>query len=38
MRRISAVRLAMRYLTPATDRFLALLVKASGEYAGVVNA
>ena len=38
MRRISAVRLATRYLTPATDRFLALLVKASTEYAGAVNA
>ena len=34
MRRISAVRLATRYLTPATDRFLALLVQASAEYAG----
>ena len=38
MRRISAVRLATRYLTPATDRFLALLVKVSAEYAGAVNA
>lgn len=34
MRRISAVRLATRYLTPATDRFLALLIQASADYAG----
>jgi DNA-binding transcriptional LysR family regulator len=29
MRRVSAVRLATRYLTPATERFIALLVTAS---------
>jgi DNA-binding transcriptional LysR family regulator len=32
MRRISAVRLATRYLTPATERFLAVLVDASADY------
>jgi len=31
-RRVSAIRLATRYLTPATERFLALLVEASAEY------
>jgi DNA-binding transcriptional LysR family regulator len=30
-RRVSAVRLATRYLTPATERFIALLVEASVE-------
>lgn len=29
---VSAIRLATRYLTPATERFLALLVAASAEY------
>ena len=29
LRRVSAVRLSTRYLTPATERFLALLVSAS---------
>jgi len=33
MRRISAVRLSTRYLTPATDRFTALLVAASTDHA-----
>jgi DNA-binding transcriptional LysR family regulator len=33
MRRISAVRLSTRYLTPATERFIALLVAASADYA-----
>jgi DNA-binding transcriptional LysR family regulator len=33
MRRVSAVRLATRYLTPATERFLALLVAASADHA-----
>src|SRR5881396_760953 len=33
MRRISAVRLSTRYLTPATERFTALLVAASTEHA-----
>jgi DNA-binding transcriptional LysR family regulator len=33
MRRISAVRLATRYLTPATERFTALLVAAGREHA-----
>jgi DNA-binding transcriptional LysR family regulator len=33
MRRVSAVRLSTRYLTPATDRFIALLVAASAAYA-----
>lgn len=32
MRRVSAVRLATRYLTPATERFLELLVEASAKY------
>jgi DNA-binding transcriptional LysR family regulator len=32
-RRISAVRLATRYLTPATERFIAMLVSASADYA-----
>ena len=32
MRRISAVRLATRYLTPATERFLDLLIEASTNY------
>jgi DNA-binding transcriptional LysR family regulator len=31
MRRVSAVRLSTRYLTPATERFIALLVTASAE-------
>lgn len=31
-RRVSALRLSTRYLTPATERFLALLVAASTEY------
>jgi DNA-binding transcriptional LysR family regulator len=33
MRRVSAVRLATRYLTPATERFIALLVAASADHA-----
>jgi DNA-binding transcriptional LysR family regulator len=33
MRRVSAVRLSTRYLTPATERFIALLVAASADYA-----
>jgi len=33
MRRVSAVRPATRYLTPATERFIALLVAASADYA-----
>lgn len=33
MRRISAVRLATRYLTPATERFIELLQSASAEHA-----
>ena len=33
MRRISAVRRATRYLTPATERFIALLVAASTDHA-----
>ena len=32
-RRVSAVRLSTRYLSPATGRFLALLVAASTDYA-----
>ncbi len=32
-RRVSAVRLATRYLSPATERFLALLVSASADHA-----
>jgi DNA-binding transcriptional LysR family regulator len=32
MRRISAVRLSTRYLTPATERFTALLVVASKDH------
>jgi DNA-binding transcriptional LysR family regulator len=32
-RRISAVRLATRYLTPATERFIALLLAASADHA-----
>jgi DNA-binding transcriptional LysR family regulator len=31
MRRVSAVRLSTRYLTPATERFVALLVAASAD-------
>jgi DNA-binding transcriptional LysR family regulator len=31
-RRVSAIRLATRYLTPATERFLALLVGSSADY------
>ena len=31
-RRVSAVRLATRYFTPATDRFTALLIAASADY------
>lgn len=34
MRRVSAIRLATRYLTPATERFMALLVAASTGAAG----
>ncbi len=34
MRRVSALRLSTRYLTPATERFLALLVTASADHAG----
>jgi DNA-binding transcriptional LysR family regulator len=33
MRRVSAVRLATRYLTPASERFTALLVATSADYA-----
>jgi DNA-binding transcriptional LysR family regulator len=33
MRRISAVRLSTRYLTPATERFTALLVAAGADHA-----
>jgi DNA-binding transcriptional LysR family regulator len=33
VRRVSAVRLATRYLAPATERFLALLVAASADLA-----
>ncbi len=33
IRRVSALRLSSRYLTPATERFLALLVGASERYA-----
>jgi DNA-binding transcriptional LysR family regulator len=32
IRRITAVRLSTRYLTPATERFLALLGTAAPEY------
>jgi DNA-binding transcriptional LysR family regulator len=32
MRRVCAIRLATRYLTPATERFIALLVTASADY------
>jgi len=32
-RRVSAVRLSTRYLTPATERFTALLVAASADHA-----
>jgi DNA-binding transcriptional LysR family regulator len=32
MRRVLAARLSTRYLTPATERFLAMLVTASAEY------
>ena len=32
-RRVSALRLSTRYLTPATERFLALLVTASSDHA-----
>jgi hypothetical protein len=32
MRRISAVRLSTRYLTPATERFTELLVVASTDH------
>jgi len=35
VRRVSAFRLSMRYLTPATERFLALVVGASADYAGI---
>jgi DNA-binding transcriptional LysR family regulator len=34
MRRISAVRLSTRYLTPAVERFTALLVAASADHSG----
>jgi DNA-binding transcriptional LysR family regulator len=33
MRRVSALRLSTRYRTPATERFIALLVAASSHYA-----
>src|SRR5207247_10700631 len=33
VRRVSALRLSTRYLTPATERFLALLLAASADYA-----
>ncbi len=32
-RRVSAVRLSTRYLTPATERFTALLIAASADHA-----
>jgi len=35
MRRVSAVRLSTRYLTPATERFTAFLVAASAEHAAI---
>ena len=34
IRRVLAVRLSTRYLTPATERFLALLVAASADHTG----
>ena len=34
-RRVSAVRLSTRYLTPATERFLALLVAASADHGAI---
>jgi DNA-binding transcriptional LysR family regulator len=37
MRRISTVRLSTRYLTPATERFRALLIEASADYSDVVR-
>src|SRR6266702_7043797 len=33
MRQVSAIRLSTRYLTPATERFTALLVASSADYA-----
>lgn len=33
-RRVSAVRLATRYVSPASERFIALLVAATKDYAG----
>jgi DNA-binding transcriptional LysR family regulator len=33
LRRVSALRLSTRYLTPATERFLELLVEASADHA-----
>lgn len=33
VRRVSALRLATRYLTPSTERFIALLVEASASHA-----
>jgi DNA-binding transcriptional LysR family regulator len=33
MRRVAAIRLATRYLTPATDRFTDLLISASRDHA-----
>jgi len=38
MRRVSAVRLSTRYLTPATERFIALLVAASRDHAATSEA
>jgi DNA-binding transcriptional LysR family regulator len=35
MRRVSAVRLSTRYLTPATERFISLLVSASADQAAI---
>jgi DNA-binding transcriptional LysR family regulator len=35
MRRVSAVRLSTRYLTPATERFIAFLVAASADHAAI---
>ena len=37
IRRVCALRLPTRFLTPATERFLALLAEASASYAAPVG-
>jgi hypothetical protein len=37
MHRVPAIRLSTRYLTPTTERFIAMLVAASADYAATTS-